>query len=205
MVCLPSNPVNQIYNILTLTVPHTKPLAGESSPTCVWHLCHGSTGKAPGLQPQCSHPGALPFSSCSHIPWEPLRDGSRLSSSCSSLCVLGPVLGAGRVFAVFIFQKGAKGNQPVPWKKGRGCLCSQPAVTQAGRMERRTMTLLCCLSPDQKQTGTNLTPPWDRHKCQDTEMARAVYSGNVRASQPCWIHKGLLLPPQHKPNPAEGL
>lgn len=32
-------------------------------------------------------------------------------------CVLGPVLHAGGVFAVLIFQKGAKSNQPVPWKR----------------------------------------------------------------------------------------
>lgn len=31
--------------------------------------------------------------------------------------VLGPVLRAGGGFAVFIFQKGAESNQPVPWKR----------------------------------------------------------------------------------------
>lgn len=115
------------------------------------------------------------------------------------VCVLGPVLPAGGIFAVFIFQKGAQSNQPVPWKRAGDV----SAVTRAWEDERRTMTLLCCLSPVQKQAGINLSPTWDRHKCQDTERVRAVYSGNVRASQPCWVHKGLLLPPQHKLSPAE--
>lgn len=84
MVCLPSNPVNHIYNILTQIVPNTKPLAGQSAPTCV---CHGSTGKIPALQPQCSLPRALPSSSGSQMP--PLREGPKLSTSCSSFLCAG--------------------------------------------------------------------------------------------------------------------
>lgn len=145
MVCLPSNPINEIYDILTPIVRSTKPLAGESAPTCV---CHGSTGKVPVLQPQCSPPELCLSPHAPPVPCEPLGQGSGLSTSCSSFLCAGacPPRRKG-FFAVLIFQKGAKSNQPVPWKRAGGASAVSQQRPELGRMERWTMAPLCCSSP----------------------------------------------------------
>lgn len=102
MVCLPSNPINEIYDILTLIVRNTKALAGESAPTCV---CHGSTGKVPVLQPQCSPPALClsPRAPQCHVSLWGKDPGSALRTAL--FCVLGPVLHAGRGFLLCSFSR----------------------------------------------------------------------------------------------------